>query len=160
MLNKQQIKILEIVENRLIHEEKKEASQPKEKTDDYEKPYYDGGSPGGQPANYRSKRVSQLLYETYYDADSGTKPKGGSYAYMKNDKVNAAENDGANNSNPIQEIIDAVLNNEISYKNFFTYVTNNFQSLNQPKKMAILEAILHTIDDDDEFRKIKELTGK
>lgn len=105
MLNQQQIKILEIVENRFIN-------------------------------------------ETYYDKDGGTKPKGGSYAYAKND-----------GDNPIGEIVNDTIKNEIAYKNFFEYIKNNFNSYGA-KKVTIIEAILHAIDDDEEFDAIKEVVTR
>lgn len=108
MLNKQQIKILEIVENRFINEK-----------NDYNKSYYDGGSPGGSPANY-------------------------------------AKND---NDNPIGEIVNDTIKNEIAYKNFFEYIKNNFNSYGA-KKVTIIEAILHAIDDDEEFDAIKEVVTR
>ncbi len=110
VLNKQQIKILEIVENRYIHENK-----PYDPKDSY-------GGYGNRAGNYVTNDVEQ------------------------------------NSGNSVQEIVDAVMNNEISYKNFFKYVLDNFQLYGEPKKLEIIEAILHAIDSDEEFKKIKDLT--
>ena len=148
-MREDQKRIIELAENRFIHEEKKDSKQnPKPVKNDYDKTVSD------QPANYH-RRVSELLFETkpYNPKDSygGYGNRAGNY--IENDKP-----EDTNTEDPISNIIKSVLNNEISYQNFFQYVTNNFNSFSVNQKTQILEGVLNAIDNDEEFKKIKELT--